>query len=112
MNSEGTILIYKMWVAPEGVHLVKQYGIDDGHIAEVVAKPGFHWARLLDLQEVDEHGWKALVCIYCVDSRDVLTEFLESDDFKFKYPAERKDFEKYIRAEFQVGDIIYQVGKV
>ncbi len=47
-------------------------------MAEVIAEPGFLWARKVRLEQADDDGWEGYLLIYGLESRDALEAYLNS----------------------------------
>lgn len=72
------VYVVRFWVKPGSEAAVLDW-LDQGHIAEVVAQPGFLWARRFELEEPDPDGWPAHLMIYGVKSLAALKTYFESD---------------------------------
>lgn len=81
------IYMVKFWVKPGGEKRVFDW-LDGGHLQDVVAQPGFLWARRYDLVEPDAEGWPAYAMIYGVESLDALYAYFDSEATK-RYAHER-----------------------
>lgn len=86
MNAPAVYLV-RFWVKPGGEKKVFAW-LDGGHLQEVVAQPGFLWARRYKLAEPDKEGWAGYAMIYGVKSLDALRAYFESPATK-RYAQER-----------------------
>jgi len=88
----GAVLLVRFWVRPDAVDTVLGW-LDGGHIAEVMAAPGFRWARRLRLANADaadEDGWPGFAMVYGVESLEHLHRFFKSDA-PARFAAERAE---------------------
>jgi hypothetical protein len=67
----------RLWVAPQGGQRYLDW-LEAKHMAEVIAEPGFLWARRCRLDQQDELGWKGYLLIYALESRAALERYLAS----------------------------------
>ena len=81
------IYLVKFWIKPGEEARVLDW-LDGGHLQDVVAQPGFLWARRIALVEPDADGWPAHAMIYGVTSLDALRTYFESDAPR-RYAQER-----------------------
>jgi len=72
------LYMVKVWVSPDGGSGYLRW-LEHKHMAEVIAEPGFLWARKVDLEQVDDKGWDGYLVIYGLESRDALEAYLKSD---------------------------------
>jgi hypothetical protein len=72
--------------------------LDGGHIAEVVAQPGFLWSQRIRL---DAGGF---MMIYGLESRAAFEAYEANAVLKAKFARERAPFEKYMRIERSTGE--------
>ena len=100
--------VVKFWIDPKGAATVLQW-LDDTHMADVVAQPGFKFVRRLRLDQDAEDGWHAYMMIYGLDSRESLKRYFDSDAPK-RYAVERKPFEQYLRTERAWGALDLSIG--
>jgi hypothetical protein len=87
MNAPVVYLV-KFWVKPGGEKKVFGW-LDGGHLQDVVAQPGFLWARRYKLTEPDKDGWPGYAMIYGVKSMQALSAYFNSAATK-RYADERK----------------------
>ncbi len=83
------IYIVKFWIKPGEEKRVFDW-LDGGHLQDVVAQPGFLWARRYNLVEPDAEGWPAFAMIYGVESLDALNTYFNSEATEI-YAQERID---------------------
>ncbi len=102
------LYVVKFWVHPDGAAAILRW-LDDKHMAEVTAQPGFRWSRRVRLAQDAEDGWHAYMMIYGLESREALLRYFESDAPK-QYAAERKPFEHHLRTERTWGAIDFRVN--
>lgn len=100
--------IVKFWIEPAGAAAVLGW-LDDKHMADVAAQPGFQWVRRVRLDQDADDGWQAYMMIYGLDSREALLRYFESDAPK-RYAVERKPFEKHLRMERNWGALDFSIG--
>lgn len=81
------IYMVKFWVKPGGEKKVFDW-LDGGHLQDVVAQPGFLWARRYKLVEPDKEGWPAHAMLYGVTSLDALFAYFKSEATQ-RYAEER-----------------------
>lgn len=113
MNDKKTkqaevLFFFNLWVDPAAGPAIEKYATEDGHIAEVVAQPGFLWGSYLDYGEEDERGWKRIATVYGVESRAALDRFLVSDEMK-KYAEQRREYEPYMRIEMKSATVSFRI---
>jgi antibiotic biosynthesis monooxygenase (ABM) superfamily enzyme len=89
--------IVRYWVAPE-VEARLLAWLDGGHTAEVVAQPGFLWARRARLQETDSLGWRAFTTIYGLESKAALDAYFRNP-IREKFAREGAAFADVMRSE-------------
>jgi hypothetical protein len=102
------LYVVKFWVHPDGAATILRW-LDDKHMAEVTAQPGFRWSRRVRLDQDADDGWHAYMMIYGLDSREALLRYFDSDAPK-QYAAERKPFEQHLRMERNWGTLAFSVG--
>ena len=108
MEDAKVFYIVRYWVDPAGLDKVRHYTDDSGHTAEVVAQPGFLWARKLDLGQTDEKGWHAFMAVYGVESRAALDAYFKSADF-VRFGEQQKAIAPYMRMQREVGTVAFSV---
>lgn len=89
-------LIVRFWVAPAAEARVLAWL--DSHAAEVVAQPGFLWARCIRLEETDSLGWRAFYAVYGVESKAALDAYLENP-VRQRFAREQIPFAGVMRLE-------------
>jgi hypothetical protein len=82
------IYLVKFWVKPGSEEKVFTW-LDGGHLKDVVAQPGFLWARRYRMED-DKDGWRAYAIIYGVESLQALKTYSVSAAAK-RYAQERID---------------------
>ena len=102
------LYVVKFWVHPDGAAAILRW-LDDKHMAEVTAQPGFRWSRRVRLAQDAEDGWHAYMMIYGLESRDALMRYFESDAPQ-RYAQERKPFEHQLRTARGWGEIDFKIG--
>ncbi len=97
------VYIVQFWIRPNGGARVIEW-LNDTHLADVVAQPGFLWARMYALEHGSDDGWPAYMMIYGLDSRQALDAYFESDAPK-RYARERVELglDALFRAEHYCG---------
>ena len=60
------LYIVKFWVGPDGAADLLHW-LDDKHMAEVTAQPGFRWSRRVRLDQDADDGWHGYMMIYGLD---------------------------------------------
>lgn len=95
---EKAVYIVQFWIDPDEGHKVMDW-LTGTHLADVVAQPGFLWARMFDLEQTDDDGWPAYMMMYGLESRDMLDAYFNSDA-PVRYARERTelDLDRLIRA--------------
>ena len=71
------LYMVRAWVSPDGGERFLRW-LEDKHMAEVIAQPGFLWARKCRLEQTDDEGWQGYLLIYGLASRDALEAYLAS----------------------------------
>ena len=89
--------IVRYWIAPAAKPRVMEW-LDGGHMAEVVAQPGFRWARRIRLDEVDSLGWRAFTNFYGLESKAALDAYVK-DPVRQRYAEEQKPLAGQMRVE-------------
>lgn len=89
--------IVRFWVAPAAEARLLAW-LDGGHTAEVVAQPGFLWARRIRLEETDALGWRAFCSIYGLESKAALDAYFKNP-IREKFAREQTAFAGVMRAE-------------
>ncbi len=97
MLDAGYFYIVRFWVAPEAEARLLAW-LDGGHTAEVVAQPGFLWARRIRLEETDSLGWRAFASIYGLESKAALDAYFKNP-VREKFAREQAPFAGVMRAE-------------
>ena len=72
------IYIVLVWASPEGEGAFVKW-LDEKHLKEVVAEPGFTGCRRLKLSQKNGNGWAGHMVIYELDSAQSLANYLASD---------------------------------
>ncbi len=71
------LYMVKVWVSPDGGERYLRW-LEDKHMAEVIAEPGFLWAHKDALEQKDDDGWEGYLLIYGLASRAALEAYLAS----------------------------------
>lgn len=66
-----------VWVSPDGGDRYLRW-LEDKHMREVIAEPGFLWARRVQLEQTDAHGWQGYLLLYGLIDRAALEAYLHS----------------------------------
>ena len=74
------------------------------HIHDVVNNPGFMWARRIPLDEPAEDGWKRLIIVYGINTREEYQAYKEGKAFQ-NYKEECKQFEGFYRVQRFFGQV-------
>jgi hypothetical protein len=103
---EEICYVVRFWIDPVDGGRVLDW-LNDAHLADVAAQPGFLWARLIELEENDEWGWPAYVMIYGIQSREALESYL-TGDAPLRYARERSELgiDPVLRAERSSGRVV------
>ena len=102
------LYIVKFWIHPDSRASVVDW-LDDRHMAEVVANPGFLFARRVKLEQDSTDGWSAHMIIYGLESAAALRRYFDSPA-PAKFAQERKPFEHHLRMERNFGAIDARVS--
>jgi hypothetical protein len=107
MEQAGAVYLVRFWVKPEAVDTVLDW-LDHGHIAEVVAEPGFLWARRARLlnEDANDDGWPGFAMVYGIESLGHLDRYFESEAPR-RFAAERaeKGLDDLMRVERDWGTV-------
>jgi len=98
----------KAWVSPDGGERWLRW-LEQKHMAEVIAEPGFLWARRCRLEQRDEKGWTGWLLVYGLDSRDALERYLRSPA-RERFWRELEPMNDVHRAERFWGTVDFEVG--
>lgn len=90
MNAPAIYLV-KFWIKPGAQERVLAW-LDGGHLQDVVAQPGFLWARRIEFAEPDTEGWPAHAMIYGLTSLEALDAYFKSDA-PARYAKERRELD-------------------
>lgn len=109
MRDADAIYIVRFWIKPGAEEKVLGW-LDNGHIGDVVALPGFLWARRCPLEESSEDGWSAHAMIYGLESMDRLRDYMASDAAKgFAKEREELGIDQLIRTDRSFGPVAHRV---
>jgi quinol monooxygenase YgiN len=97
------LYIVKFWVHPDSRKAVMDW-LDNGHMAEVVAQPGFRFVRRVSLEQASDDGWSAHMMIYGLESKAALQRYVDGPA-PAKFAQERKPFEHHLRMERASGAV-------
>ena len=100
-------LVVRFWVAPEAEGALMRW-LEGGHMAEVVAQPGFQWCKRLRLEPKD--GWNGYSMIYGIESRAAFEAYNGNQALMAKFAAERAPFEGKLRLDRFFGEVDYEIG--
>ena len=95
------------WVSPHGGERYLEW-LEHKHMAEVIAEPGFLWARKCHLEQDDEQGWAGYLLMYGLESRAALDGYLRSPA-RLRFWEELQAFDAVHRAERFYGTIDFQL---
>lgn len=100
---EKTLYVVQFWVHPERGDKVLDW-LNGMHLADVVAQPGFIWARMITMEQKDDDGWPAYMMMYGLKSREDLENYINSDA-PIRYAKEREELglDELIRANRYIG---------
>ena len=101
------VYIVRFWVHPDGHDRLMAW-LEGGHMAEVIAQPGFLWVRRVRLAQASNDGWSAHMMIYGLDSQASLERYFASA-LPAKFAAERAPFEHQLRMDRAWGDIDFRL---
>ena len=96
--------VSRFFVNPQGSEQVFAW-LDGGHCAEVVAQPGFMFAKRLKLEQKSEDGWEGYMMLYGLESREALQRYFDNQPLHEKFTLERAPFAQHLRMERNWGAI-------
>ena len=97
------LYIVKVWIHPDSRTTVMDW-LDNRHMAEVVAQPGFLFVWRVKLEQHAADGWSAHMMIYGLESQAALRRYFDGPA-PAKFAQERKAFEHHLRMERDFGAI-------
>jgi len=97
------LYLVKFWVHPDSLKAVMDW-LDGGHMAEVVAQPGFLFVRRVKLEQISDDGWSAYMMIYGLASQAALQRYFDGPA-PAKFAQERNPFEHHLRMERASGAV-------
>jgi hypothetical protein len=100
-------LVVRFWVAPQAEAQVLAW-LEGGHVAEVLAQPGFRWCRRLKLEAAE--GWPGYAMIYGIESRDAFDAYNGNRALMAKFAAQREPFASLLKIERFYGEVDYVLG--
>lgn len=109
MDGEDVVYVVRVWIDPQGHDAVLGW-LRAHHVADVVAQPGFRWARCVRLEQDAEDGWLAYVMLYGVESREALLRYFESPITQI-FAEQRKPFAHMLRMDRAWGKVEIREGK-
>jgi len=89
--------LVRFWVDPKAEDRVIAW-LKGGHMAEVVAIPGYLWANCIKLDEIDSLGWSGYANIYALESRAALEAYM-ANPIREKFARENAAFAGALRTE-------------
>ena len=92
MKEARFYLVVRFRVEPQAVARVLGW-LDGGHVAEVIAQPGFLWCRRLRL------GAHEFAMLYGIESRAAFDAYEANHALKAKFARERAPFEAHMTIE-------------
>jgi hypothetical protein len=109
MKEARFFLLVRFWVAPQAKARLMRW-LEGGHVAEVLAQPGFLWCRRISIAETDSSGWSAHAMIYGIDSREAYDSYAANTALHEKFNREREPFAKQLRIERAAGEVDFALG--
>jgi hypothetical protein len=106
-SASSFFLVVRFWVAPQAERQVLGW-LEGGHIAEVLAQPGFQWCKRLRLDAKD--GWSGFAMIYGIESRAAFEAYDANPVLKAKFAREREPFVHLLRIERFSGEVDFSAG--
>ena len=91
------VYFVRFWIDPTAATEILAW-LDGGHIAEVVAQPGFLWAQRYRLEQDAPDGWHAYAMIYGLTSKAALEEYFKNP-IHAKFKRENARFQTSMRTE-------------
>jgi hypothetical protein len=104
------VYLVRFWIHPESHDRVMRW-LELGHMAEVVAQPGFRWVRRLRLAQDADDGWTAHMMIYGLDSQQALEAYF-TGPLPARFAAERAPFEHHLRMDRAWGAVDFKVPDI
>lgn len=103
------IYLVRFWIKPGAEGPVFQW-LDEGHLRDVVAQPGFLFTRRYKLAEPDDDGWPAYAMLYGVSSTKALEAYFNSDATR-RYAREREELglDSLLKVDRAWGELEYAV---
>ena len=100
---EKVVYVVHFWTRPDGGERVIDW-LNGAHLADVVAQPGFIWARMFSMEHSSEDGWPAYMMMYGLESREALEAYFNSDATA-RYAEERRklNLDELVRVERYIG---------
>lgn len=100
---EKTVYIVQFWTKPDGGEKVIAW-LNGMHLGDVVAQPGFIWARMFTMEQTDDDGWPAYMMMYGLESRQALEDYFNSDA-PIRYAKERQELglDELLRVDRYIG---------
>ena len=106
MNAPVLYMV-KAWVSPHGGDRWLRW-LEEKHMAEVIAEPGFLWAKRCRLEQRDEKGWAGYLLVYGLESRDALERYLHSPA-RERFWRELEPMNDVHRAERFYGEVDFEL---
>lgn len=97
MKDASFFLVVRFSVEPQAEAQLLRW-LDGGHVAEVLAQPGFLWCKRLRL------GGREFAMLYGIESRAAFEAYEANAALKAKFARERAPFEKQLRIERFFGE--------
>jgi hypothetical protein len=90
MRQAPVVYMVRYWVAPD-IEAELLRWIDEDHLADVAAQPGFTSGTRYTLNQPNEAGWNGFMNVYGVESEAALQAYFESDTYR-RYRTEMQRF--------------------
>jgi hypothetical protein len=101
-------LVVRFWIAPQAEARVLAW-LEGGHVAEVLAQPGFRWCRRLKTEA--REGWPGYAMIYGIESRAAFEAYNGNPALLAKFAREREPFAGQLKIERFFGEVDYAAGQ-
>ena len=110
MKAPGFFLVVRFWIAPQAEAGVLGW-LEGGHVAEVLAQPGFLWCRRIRLADPDPQGRKGYSMLYGIESQDAYDRYNGNETLRARFASQRAPFEKHLRIERYAGAVDYALDR-
>ena len=106
-SASSYFLVVRFWVAPQAEAHVLAW-LEGGHVAEVLAQPGFRWCRRLKVEAKD--GWPGYAMIYGIESRAHFAAYNGNQALAAKFARQREPFAELLRIDRFHGEVDFSLG--